>query len=282
MKWSRPWRCVVYSVILPVCLAGAALAQDARSIVMRAIEVDRKGQDAAIQYTYLQHTETRVLDGAGKVKSKHSRTTDLTRLEGSPYRRLVAIDDRPLPPKDELKEEEKLRTSIEERRGDTPETRERRLADWRKRQEERRAPLKELPDAFDFRMAGEETLNGRPMFLIDATPHPGYKPKQTSTSFLPKVKARFWIDKADTQWVKIEVETLDTISFGGILLRLGKGGHMVIEQEYVNNEVWLPKHVLLKAEARVMLLVPVREEIEFTFSNYKKFQVDSRIVNAGQ
>jgi hypothetical protein len=31
-----------------------------------------------------------------------------------------------------------------------------------------------------------------------------------------------------------------------------------------------------------MLLMGVREEIEFTFSNYKKFQAESRIVSIGQ
>jgi hypothetical protein len=266
---------------LLLCLAWMGFAQDARSIVVRAIEVDHREQDLALQYTYLQRMETRVLDGSGKVKSTHSRTSDLTRLEGSPYRRLVAIDDKPLPAKEAAKEEAKLKASIEERRKETPEAREHRLADGRRRQEERRAPVRELPDAFDFRMAGEETLNGREVLVIDATPRRGYKPKQASTSFLPKVKARFWIDKADTQWVKIEMETLDTITFGGILVRLGKGGRLVVEQAHVNHEVWLPKHVLVKASARVMLLVGLREEIEFTFSDYKKFQADSRIISTG-
>jgi hypothetical protein len=263
-------------------LVVVAVAQDARSLVMRAIEVDRQGREAALQYTYLERMETRSIDGSGKVKSTHSRTTDITRLEGSPYRRQVAVDDRPLPSKEEQKEQEKLRVSIEARRKESPEERDRRLADWRRRQEQRRAPLKELPDAFDFHMVGEDTLDGQPVYVIEATPHPGYKPKQSSTAFLTKVKARFWIGKADAQWMKIEMETLDTISFGGVLVRLGKGGHLVIEQAHINNEVWLPKHVLLKASARVMLLVGVREEIEFTFSNYKKFQAESRVVSVGQ
>ncbi len=278
----RPVTQYVRLLALLVSFAAVAAGQDARALVLRAIEVDRQGREAALQYTYLERMETRSIDGSGKVKSTHSRTTDITRLEGSPYRRQVALDDRPLPPKDEQREQEKLRVSIEARRKETPEERDRRLADWRKRQEQRRAPVKELADAFDFRIAGEQTLDGEPVYVIDATPHPGYKPKQSSTAFLTKVKARFWIGKNDAQWMKIEMETLDTISFGGILVRLGKGGHLAIEQTHVNNEVWLPKHVLLKASARVMLLMGVREEIEFTFSNYKKFQAESRIVSIGQ
>jgi hypothetical protein len=265
-----------------LCLAAYASAQDARALIVRAIEVDRQEQELALNYTYLQRQETRTVDGSGKVKSRHSKTTDVTRLEGSPYRRTVAVDDHPLPKDEERKEAEKLRFSIEERRKESPEDRERRLADWRKRQEQRRAPVKELPDAFDFRMAGEEILDGRPVYVVDATPHPGYKPKQSLTAFLPKVKARFWIEKTGTHWIKIEMETLDTISFGGILLRLGKGGRLVIEQSYVNKELWLPSHALLKATAHILLVVGLREEVEFTFSDYKKFQTDSRVVTLGQ
>ena len=269
-------------IVLLACFAFAASAQDARTLVLRAIEVDRQQQELALNYTFLQRQETRDVDGSGKVKSRHSRTTDVTRLEGSPYRRLVAIDDKPLPPAEQRKQDEKLRLSIEERRRETPEDRQRRLADWRKGQEQRRGPVKEIPDAFDLRLAGEEAFNGRPTYLIDATPHRGYKPKGTTTAFLTKVKARFWIDKTDGDWVKIEMETLDTISFGGILVRIGKGGRLVIEQTHINSEVWMPDHVLLRANARVMLVVGMREEIEFQFSEYKKFQADSRVVTVVQ
>ncbi len=46
----------------------------------------------------------------------------MTLLEGSPYRRLVARNDQPLSPKEQKKEEDKLRRSIEERRKETAES----------------------------------------------------------------------------------------------------------------------------------------------------------------
>lgn len=261
------------SAVLLAC-AASAWAQDVRSIVERAIEVDRQEQEAVLKYTYVQRQETRSLDGAGKVKSVHSRTTGIVRLEGSPYRRLIAIDDKPLPPADQRKEDEKERFNVEQRRKETPEDRDRRLADWRHRQEQRRAPLRELPEAFDFHLSGEENMGGRTALVIDAMPHPGYKPKSTLTSFLPKVKARFWIEKAGLHCMKIEMEALDTISFGGILLRLGKGSRLVIDQAYINHEVWVPSDAVVTASARVLLLVGVRQEIEFTFKDYKKLSAD--------
>ena len=76
------------------------------------------------------------------------------------------------------------------------------------------------------------------------------------------------------------METLDTISFGGFLVRLAKGSRLIIEQARVNQEVWLLKSVTLRASARVALIKGVRAEIIITFSDYKKFQVDSRVVSA--
>jgi hypothetical protein len=135
----------------------------------------------------------------------------------------VARNDQPLSPKEQKKEEDKLRKSIEERRKETAEQRARRIADWERRRQRQRDPLKELPDAFDFRLAGEEALASGEVYVIDATPKPGYKPKLPSAAYFPKVKARLWIDKNDYHWAKVELETLDTISFGGFLVRLGEG-----------------------------------------------------------
>ena len=116
------------------------------------------------------------------------------------------------------------------------------------------------------------------VYVIDATPKPGYKPKLRSAAYFPKVKGRLWIDKTDYHWAKVEVETLDTISFGGFLIRLGKGGHLMLEQARVNQEVWLPKSLTVRASARVALIKGVHMEFIMTFSDYKKFQVDSRVV----
>ena len=267
---------------LIVCLPAILGAQDPREIVRRSVEIDRKNLEMARSYTYLERQEVRELDGSGKIKNTEVQTSDVTLLEGSPYRRLVARNDHPLSPKEQQREEDKLRKSVEERRKETEEERERRIADWERRRQRQRDPLKEQPDAFDFRLAGEEALASGEVYVIDAMPKPGYKPQLPSAAYFPKVKARLWIDKNDYHWARIDVETLDTISFGGFLVRLAKGSRLVIEQAHVNQEVWLPKSVTLRASARVALIMNVRRELIMTFSDYKKFQVDSRVVSTAQ
>ena len=267
-------RLLLLSLALPAFLS----AQDPLEIIRRSTELDRHNTEISRSYTFLQRQEQRDLDASGKLKKTESTTFDVTLLEGSPYRRLVARDDQSLSPKDQRKEEEKLQHSIADRRKETPQERERRVADWERKQQKQREPLKELPEAFTFTLAGEEALNGREAFVIEGSPKPGYRPKSASTAFFPKVKLRLWIDKKDYQWVKIDIESLDTISFGGFLIRLAKGTHVTIENARVNNEVWLPKRAAIKGSVRIALLKVMRGEIIFTFSDYKKFQTDSRVV----
>jgi hypothetical protein len=263
------------------CLLVAQNAPDAREIVRRSIELDNRNEAVARSYTFLERDETRMLDRSGKLKkAPESRTFDVTLLEGSPYRRLVERNDHPLPSAEERKEQEKLRKSIDERRKETPTERDRRIAEWDRKQKRQRAPFHEIPDAFDLRMAGEETLNGRDAYVIAATPKPGYQPKSAATAYFPKIKAKLWIDKRDSQWVKLEAETLDTISYGGILVRLAKGSHLTFEETRVNDEVWLPKRIAVSASARLMLVAAARAELEIGFSNFRKFQAESRLLPA--
>ena len=257
-------------------------AQDAREIVRRSIEIDKRNSEIARNYTFIQRQQQRDLDSNGRVKKVESDTYDVTLLEGSPYRRKIAHNDRPLPAKDQAKEEEKLRRSIEDRRKEPPEQRARRIQEWERKQEKQREPLREIPEAFDLKLAGQEKLDGVDTWVIDATPHPGYRPRSTSSSFFPKVKARFWIAKQDYQWVKIDMESLDTISFGGFLIRMAKGSHLEFEAAHVNNEVWLPRRAVLKGSVRIALVKVLRGDVTFEFSDYKKFQAESRVVSVGQ
>ena len=265
-------------------LAAPALlsAQDPREIVRRSVEIDKRNSEVARNYTFVQRQQQRDIDSNGRIKKVESETYDVTLLEGSPYRRHIAHNDRPLSAKEQQQEEAKLRKSIEDRGKETPEQRAQRVQDWERKQARQREPLLEIPDAFDLKLVGTETLAGVETWMIDATPRPGYKPRSRTTSFFPKVRARFWIARQDYQWVKVDMESLDTISFGGFLIRMSKGSHLEFEASRVNNEVWLPKRAVLKGAVRIALVKMLRGDVTFEFSGYKKFQAESRVLPAGQ
>ncbi len=251
-------------------LAAGLWAQDAREIVQKAIELDRRNFVQERNYTYRQREETRELDASNKPKKVTIRTVDVQTIEGSPYRRLVARDDKPISDQEQKLEQQKLEFNIEERRKETPEQRERRIAEWNRREERRRAPLREVPDAYDFKLAGEETVDGVGCYVIQATPKPGYKPKSSAAAVLTVLAGRIWISRKDYGWVKTEMEARDTVALGGFFVRLAKGSRIVIEQTAVGDGVWLPKFADIQFSARLLLVKNVREHLVFQFSGYQK------------
>src|SRR5713226_2890302 len=144
--------------------------------------------------------------------------------------------------------------------------------------EEARQFVKEIADAYNFRLAGEENLDGRETVVIDAEPRPGYEPHMKNARFLPKFRFRVWLDRAEKQWVKLDIQCIDTVSVGLFLARLHKGSSIQIEQLRVNDEVWLPKHVSLKLDARLALLKGLNIDEDVTYRDYRKFRTDTRIV----
>ena len=127
-------------LLLTLALPAVLVAQDPLDILRRATETDRRNLEISRSYTYLERQEQRDLDSNGKVKKTESTTTDVTILEGSPFRRTVARDDKPLSAKEQRKEEERLQKSIEDRRKETPEERAHRVSEWERKQQKQREP----------------------------------------------------------------------------------------------------------------------------------------------
>ena len=122
------------SLILLAPLAVSFAAEpDPVDIVRRSIASENENAKRARHYTFLQRTEDRDLDAKGQVRSKKSKTHDVTMLEGSAYRRLIERDDRPLPPDEEKLEEAKLRKRIDDRRHEKDEQRARRMSEYDRR-----------------------------------------------------------------------------------------------------------------------------------------------------
>lgn len=265
--------------LLLFAVACPLLAQDAHEIVRRAVDLDKNNGDNWRNFTYVQHQTDRQFEGSGKVKSQADRTWDVTFQEGSPYRRLIARNGVPLTAQEQQAEDEKMQWAIAERRKESKEQRERRIAEWRKRLDRQREPLNEVPDAFDFQVVREEAIHGNSAWVIDGTPKPRYKAKSSAASILQKMKTRFWISKRDFHWMKLEAETLDTFTYGAFLLRIGKGAHIMMEQARVNGDVWLPTRIALNGSARILLVKGVHAQLDITYSDYKKFVVDSRVIS---
>jgi hypothetical protein len=114
--------------------------------------------------------------------------------------------------------------------------------------------------------------------VVAGTPKPGYRARSRDGAALSKIRGKMWIAKNGYQWVRLEAQTTGTISFGWFLARLNPGARLVLEQTRVNDEVWLPKREYMAGSGRIALVKRLAEDDEITWSDYKKFRVESKVV----
>lgn len=261
----------------PAPVPAPAANVDPKELIRHAAEAEMANEKIANSYTYVQRSETKKLDGDGKVISTESETSEVMVLYGEHVERLIARNDQPLSAKDAAKAEEKINKFMADRKNETEEQRKKRLADKQKDDEQQKAYVSEIADAYNFTLDGIEKINGRDAYKISAEPRPGFEPKSRFAKFLPKFHFKIWIDTQDRQWVKLDAEALGDASYGLFLFRIHKNSRFLLEQTRVNDEVWLPLHIHGRIDARILIFKSLNEELDFTYRDYKKYRSEIKL-----
>jgi hypothetical protein len=249
-----------------------------RVVADKDIENDKRQRD----YTYIDREVENKLDGKGQTKSTEVKTYEVLEIYGEPVQRLIAKDDKPLDAKEAAKEEEKIQKIIDKRKNESEEESKKREEKAVKEREDGRKFVREVADAYNFKLVGTEAVGGREAWVIEGEPRPGFEPHLKEAKVLSKFRGRVWIDKGDLQLAKMDVEAIDTVSFGWVLARIHKGTRVMLEQTRVNDEVWLPRHVTFKVDARVALFKGYNLDGDQEYRDYRKFRTSSKIVGMGE
>lgn len=267
-----------FALVWFVCAIAAAQNPDPVDIIRKSVDHDLLNFERLKNYTYTERDEDRSYDSHGKLSKTEIETYDIMILGGRAYARLTQRGDKPLSEKDAHKEQQKMDQEVARREHESPSEQ----ARIEKERQRDRAFLRELPDALNFKLEGEDTVSGKPAWVISAEPKPGYRPKDIRAKIITRMRGRIWIDEAEYQWVKVDAQAIEKLSFGFKLVQVEPGATIRFEQTRVNDEIWLPASVQIHANARVAYLKHLHNELDLTFKDYRKFQATSRIVAEGQ
>ena len=262
---------------LLLLLGPAVFGQDAREIIRQSVQRDLLNFERLKNYTYLEHDEVKSFDKRDKLKKTESETYEITILGGHGYAKLTERNGKPLSANDAHKERSKLDQEVERRKHETDSDR----AKIEKERREQRKFLDEVPDEFVFKLLGVENVSGKPAWEISAEPNPGYKPKSRNAQLVSKMRGKVWIDQGEYQWVKIQAEAIGKLSYGFGMLKIDPGATVQFEQTRVNDEVWLPASATIRVNGRAALLVPIHDEVDMQFHDYRKFQAESQLILDG-
>jgi len=237
-------------------------APDARQIMEASIAATQRDWKARLQYTYIERDENRRRDLAGRVKSEDVEVSKMILVNGVPFEQLVERNGKP----PSAEQERKQKRELDKLRRETPEQRAERL---RKQQEEDTSIVKEVPKAFDFQVVGEEAVNGRPAYVLQATPHPGYHAQGKYGNMFSKVAGKLWVDKQDLGWIKVDGRVIQPFSMGLFLVRLLRGSHITMEQTRVDDGIWMPERIEVRAAARIFFVKSLVIDRVLTYSEYR-------------
>ena len=239
-----------------------ASIEDARQVMLPSVSATQRSWQARDHYTYVERDEDRRLNSLGQVKSESIDVTRMMVVNGARFEQLLEHNGQPP-------------SAIEQKRSDVDldrlkhETLDEQAARLRKDQENR-AFLRDVLEAFDFRLVGEEIVAGRPAYVLQATPHPGYHAHGKYAKMFSRVEGKLWVDKQDFGWIKVDGQVTQSFSMGLILARVERGSHIIMEQTRVGEAVWVPKRIEIRATARILFLKSLGIERVLTYSDYRE------------
>jgi len=233
---------------------------DARQIVNLSVAATERSWQARDQYTYMERDEDRRLDSLGQVKSGNIDLSRIILVNGARFEQLVEHNGHPPSAEEQRKSDENL----DKLRHETPAERTVRL----RKGEENRSFLDEVLQAFDFQLVGEEVVGGRSAYVLQATPHPGYRAHGKWGKMFSKVGGKLWVDKEDFGWIKVDGQVTQAFSMGLFVARVQRGSHIILEETNAGDGVWVPRHLEVRASARILFLKSLEIDRILTYSDY--------------
>lgn len=250
------------------------------AIVRQSLQRDLMNTAALDNYVYEAKESTTTYDSGARPTKTESKVTEYLWVNGSRYKRLVEVNGKTLTGPAAVREQRKLDDELKKRQQESPGDKQKRLAEVARRQQESKQTREEVAKAFNFRFLGEEMVAGVKCWKVAADPKPGYQGQTRIGRMLSKMRGTIWVHQQGYEWLRVEAETLDAITFGGFLAKLDKGAVFRLEQTRINDELWALHHLNTRVTARA-LLMRFNQGQQVEFRNYRKFSADSRLLEAG-
>ncbi|MCX6597046.1 MAG: hypothetical protein NTV70_11840 [Acidobacteria bacterium] len=261
--------CLRSSLFLGLAIACWAQPGDpTRELLKRGITNYERSSTNFRNFFFDRLTVTRQFEANGQVREEHRNLIRRELFDGVPVTRLVERDGQPLSPAEKAKADANIRRARAEYAALS-------TGDKAKRDAEAARPsreiefLREMPEALDYEYIDSQWDGPREILHFKMSPRPGYRPKNLQAKVFEKVRGEIWIDKSQNEMQKLDAEVFDTVSVGGILAKIEKGTHFLIERMPVQEGLWLPKLIRIKFGTKIMMVKSIRQESETTYSAYR-------------
>jgi hypothetical protein len=232
----------------------------AQEIIDKSVAVNTADFKAAVNFDWVETDRT----------GRSSKTSAVIMIEGTPYYRLMAVNGKPLSSAQQAEQEKKQEKVTAQRRAETPEQRRERIEKFEKERRRDNAMMDQLTKAFNFALLGQRRVRGYSVYVLKATPRPGYKPPGMELQVLTGMQGELWIDQKSFHWVKVTAQVIHPVSIEGFLAEVEPGTRFELDNMPVGDgATWQASHFSMRSNARVFHLFAHESSEDDTYSDYK-------------
>jgi len=231
-------------------------------------------------YSYTQKSIKRELGKDGILRETESETFQLSFYKGNRIRRLIEKNGKPLTEKDQTDEDKNVQKRVAEIEKVLAKKAARTVsqaANGTPEENNQRISTAEVLRASRLVNPRRERFRGRDVVVFDFEPNPDFDFKNAKSflKFFGKTAGVMWIDEQDKQVARLEAVLFDDFKIGGgFLANLKKGASFALEQERVNDEIWLPSVADINLSVKVLLVKGINVNQILKSYNYRKFKTE--------
>ena len=247
--------------------------------LFRQIDANQQALDKIKEnYAGTKVEEETDYEGSGKPKKPDVRESTFFYLDGTEVSTLVKINGQPLSAEAQKKENARVLKQIDEleKNASKKASPDQKAKQEQKQEEEEEVSIDAFLRACQFVNPRRERFRGQDVLVFDFEPNPEFKARSLVEKVIQKLGGVIWIDEKALDVVRLDAFFVNNVKFaGGLLADLQKGTRVVLEQTYVNNEVWLPTYEEVHIDVRVLLVKGIKVDGTTRYSDYKKFNVET-------
>lgn len=255
---------------LPVAIAGWLLCADQpvpdAAALMKEVQAHQQKMDEVREnYTFHRIRQVDELDGKGAVKKTTTVEREVFYVNGRQIARLVKRDGTPLTGEEDKKERDRVRKLTIE--------------------------FSKKPAVFgrgggvnliqiilgvsEVSNPRRTEMNGRSTLVFDFKGNPKAEAHGMEANASKKLEGTLWIDEADRQVARLEVEFYDTFRIaGGLLASIQKGTVMKVEQSPIGEGLWMQTASDQHMNLRV-IVKGVHENTRVKNFDFKRFNAEA-------
>ncbi len=212
--------------------AAAPTFQQLASNVVARSKWERT-QNITAQFTFNKLRVLEEFDSKDKVTDRKQSRQEWFPINGMPFARTIEKNGKPLTEKERKAEEEREAAVRAGRRSARSPEATKRDKEWQF--------TDEMLARYTFKITGQETVRGRPAWVVEFAPRSHDLPvKQVTDRVANKVAGKVWVDAEDWELARLKIWLTEELTFIGGVAGVLRKFELLLDRARVEPNAWLP------------------------------------------